>query len=127
MLVTKPTSEDDLTITINDAESITLTLDDCLSGTNLDFTLSDGMYSTAIDTITVPTGDYTTAYSYTTDASTFTLDSMGFDIKPEITLGKTKLSEEQLKKVLTILDMFEEDPDLLEQLKYQSAIKKLKD
>ena len=51
----------------------------------------------------------------------------GFDFKPEVTVGNTKLTEEKLNDLLTLLDLIEQDPELKSKLDLQKAINKLKE
>ena len=108
-----PESDNDSTVTITTTDgSDTITLTDTIDmGGDLSYSISD----------------YTTTYSIN-DSLTTTLDSIvtGFDVKPEITIGKLKLTEEKLEKLLTLLDLIDEDPDFKSKLDMQSAINKLK-
>lgn len=86
------------------------------------------------DTVTLPyTYDGDTMWSsssYTiNDNLTTTLGDVitGFDFKPEVTVGNTKLTEEKLNDLLTLLDLIEQDPELKSKLDLQKAINKLKE
>lgn len=107
-------SEDDLTITItgiNDSDTI-----------SLPYTSDDHMWTSPLD------GTYTSTYTIN-DNLTTTLDSIvtGFDLKPEISIGKAKLTEEKLNDLLTLLDLIEQDPELKSKLNMRKAINKLKE
>lgn len=108
---------DDLTVTITDY-STEYSLSDTYT-TPYTYSMADATYSySGSDTITINTS------SDPLDLS----DVLSFDFKPTIVkVGDTELTEDQLKKVLTILDMFEQDEELSKILKAQMALNKLKD
>lgn len=108
---------DDLTVTITDYK-----LENSLSDyytTPYTYSMADATYSySGSDTITINTSNDPLDLG----------DVLSFDFKPTtVKVGDTELTEDQLKKVLTILDMFEQDEELSKILKAQMALNKLKD
>lgn len=110
-------------------------LDDIISITlpnnSSTYTMNDtiGMYDDITLTSTVTVDDCDITYesdSYYT--SGIDLNTIGFgSLNNTITVGDTTINEQTLKKVLTIIDMFEQDEELSKILKAQMALNRLKD
>ena len=109
MAIPTDSFDDLISITLPDNND-TYTISDP-AGTYTDITIG----GTSLDNST-----WTTTYNGIPD--TLTING-GYD--STITLGTTTITEETLKKVLTIIDMFEQDEELSEILKSQIALNKL--
>jgi len=115
-------SDDDDTddvVTINIGDADTITLSDCLSGTDLSYNFDDNMsYSIKTGGTTWYTGD-----------STYGLDTLSFsDFSPpkEVKVGDRILTEDKIERLDAMLDIFEQDPEFAERLKTQIAFNRIK-
>lgn len=98
-----------------DSDPITITLDNDSQTMYYD-SIATGNY----DTVTINGKDSESYYAGILD------DIVTFKKPTHITIGDTELTEDQVNKIKTILDMFEDDPELNKILQAQMALNKLK-